>query len=104
MRPTDNQEAATRASETCSGAPGFSHYWEEDSWPVSTALRPILGLGTYETTRSAWDVYLFYGRGARWVGQAPPAPTEWAHQLNPDPGVGERLTPATVARWLRYQQ
>ena len=29
----------------------------------------------------AWDVYLFYDRQAEW-GKQPPAPQEWAHQLD----------------------
>jgi hypothetical protein len=67
---------------------------------VSTALRPLLGLGDYETTRSAWDVYLFYEPGVEWVHRVPPTPTQWAHQLEPDPGVGDRLALGTVSRWL----
>ena len=100
MRPGDCASAAAGASAAFDSASGFSHFWEEDGWPISTALRPILGLGGYDPTKSAWDVYLFYGPGPTWVGLGPPTPAEWAHPIQPDPGVGDRLTFATVARWL----
>ncbi len=100
VRPRDCEEAAARASEAFSGDSGLSHFWEEEGWPVSTALRPLLGLGDYEPTRSAWDVYLFYEPGVEWVHREPPTPTHWAHQLEPDPCVGDRLALGTVSRWL----
>jgi hypothetical protein len=101
MRSGDSEAAVTWASGACSGGDsGFFHFWEEEGWPVSTALWSLLGLGDYDPTRSAWDVYLFYEPGMRWVDQVPPTPSEWAHQLEPDPGVGDRLTLATVSRWL----
>jgi hypothetical protein len=100
MRPGDCEEAATRASEAFSGDSGFAHFWEEEGWPVSTARRPLLGLGDYEPTRSVWDVYLCYDPGVEWVHLVPPTPTQWAHQLEPDPGVGDRLALNTVSRWL----
>jgi hypothetical protein len=100
MRPGDSEAAALGASAAFDSAAGFSHYWEEDGWPISTALRPLLGLGEYEPTRSAWDVYLFYGPGVTWVGQVPPTPTAWAHHFQPVPSIGDRLTFATIARWL----
>jgi hypothetical protein len=100
MRPGDCASAAAAASAAFDRAAGFAHFWEDDGWPISTALRPLLGLGEYEPTRSAWDVYLFYGPGVIWVGEGPPTPTAWAHHLQPDPGVGDHLTLATIARWL----
>jgi hypothetical protein len=45
-------------------------------------------------------VYLFYGPGVIWAGEGPPTPTAWAHHFQPDPGVGDHLTLATIARWL----
>jgi hypothetical protein len=33
--------------------------------------------------RIAWDMYLFYGAGAKWDGEAP-RPLDWAHQLGQD--------------------
>jgi hypothetical protein len=102
MRPGDCEAAAARVSAAFGAELGFSHFWEEDGWPVSTVLRPLLGLGAYDPTRSAWDVYLFYEPGVRWVDQTPPSPTEWAHQLDElAPGFGERLSLATVRRWLQ---
>ena len=51
-------------------------------------------LGAPDAT--AWDVYLFFDRDARWKG-GPPQPRGWAHQLGDtwaDPGryrAGEQL-------------
>ena len=36
----------------------------------------------------AWDIYLFYDRGALW-GEHPPEPVDWMHQL----GGGRRADP-----------
>jgi hypothetical protein len=102
MRPADCEAAAAGASAAFGAELGFSHFWEEDGWPVSTALRPLLGSGANDPARSAWDVYLFYEPGVRWVDQTPPIPTEWAHQLDELAlGFGERLSLATVRRWLQ---
>jgi hypothetical protein len=46
------------------------------------------------------ELYLFYEPGVEWVHRAPHTPTQWAHQLEPDPGVGDRLALGTVSRWL----
>ena len=75
VRPGDCDDAAARASEAFSGDLRFSHFWEEEGWPVSTALRPLLGFGDYEPTRSAWDVDLFYEPGVKWMHRVPPTPT-----------------------------
>lgn len=45
MRPGDSEAAALGASAAFDSAAGFSHYWEEDGWPISTALRPLLAWG-----------------------------------------------------------
>jgi hypothetical protein len=100
MRPGDCESAAVEASAAFASAAGFAHFWEQAGWPISTTLRPLLGLAGYEPTRSAWDVYLFYEPGVIWVGYARPTTTEWTHHFQPEPNVGDRLTLATVARWL----
>lgn len=35
---------------------------------------------------SAWDVYLVYAPGVKWLNEAPPVPTFWMHQLSPEQG------------------
>lgn len=40
---------------------------------------------------TAWDVYLLYPRGARWEGDAPPAPIFWMHQLQAEDGADQKL-------------
>jgi hypothetical protein len=97
------QICRTEQGAAFDSASGFSHFREEDGWPISTALRPILGLGSCDPTKSAWDAYLFYGPGVTWVGRGPPTPTEWAHHFQANPGVGDRLTFATVARLARWR-
>ncbi|MFQ5473642.1 MAG: hypothetical protein ACE5FA_12265 [Dehalococcoidia bacterium] len=37
------------------------------------------GLG-WSGDKVAWDIYLFYEKGAQW-SETPPSPMEWAHQL-----------------------
>ena len=39
----------------------------------------------------AWDVYLVYGRGARWEGSEPPMPSFWMHQLRARTGADPKL-------------
>lgn len=98
MREGDTEMAAVTASRRFTAA---RHFWEEEGWPVSSALRPILGLGHYDPQYSAWDVYLFFRPGVIWeTGAAPPAPDSWAHNLREDPGVGTPLNAATVRSWL----
>ena len=49
---------------------------------------------------TAWDVYLLYPRGARWEGNAPPAPIFWMHQLQAEDGADQNLclNPARLRR------
>lgn len=100
MRPGDSVASATQVAAEL--PTHFVHFWEGEPWPVSTALRPLLGLGSYDATQSAWDVYLFYAAGVAWTGpiETPPPPTEWAHNLVDDPGVGARLDANAVRRWF----
>jgi len=41
---------------------------------------------TLELGEDAWDVYLLYGPEARWVGDVPPKPVYWMHQLGSPTG------------------
>jgi hypothetical protein len=54
MRPGDCASAAAAASAAFDRAAGFAHFWEDDGWPISTALRPLLGLATVKTACCAW--------------------------------------------------
>jgi hypothetical protein len=85
----DDSEAAARASASLVPDARASHYW--DASRAAEAFRPELGLpeGT-----PAWDVYLLYGREARW-GATPPAPAYWAHQLG-DEIAAPRLDGGTM--------
>ena len=78
-----------------------SHYWEDNGWPVSTRLRPLLGLGSYDPEMSAWDCYLLYRPGIVWSdeGQGPPAPTDWTHNLRRSPPGVPRITAALLTEW-----
>lgn len=49
--------------------------------------------------RSAWDVYLVYPPGVRWVGEVPPVPEVWMHQL-PYAPPDRRLVPVELSRTL----
>jgi hypothetical protein len=58
------------------------HYWDE-AGDLIQRYAPVLGLN-----ERAWDLYLIYGREARWDGPTPPMPQFWMHQLRtPDPAL-----------------
>jgi hypothetical protein len=83
----DSPEAASRATPMFRGDGRVRHYWEEgDRWSIASAFRPILGLGFPDPSQIAWDLYLWYQPGVRWVAKIP-VPTAWAHNLWDDPGV-----------------
>lgn len=42
-------------------------------------------------SRTAWDVYLLYAPGVKWIDDQPPMPTFWMHQLYPDTGADQRF-------------
>jgi len=52
------------------------HYWNADD-SLGRAFGGVLG-----TPATAWDVYLLYPRGVKWVAAAPPKPIFWMHQLS----------------------
>jgi hypothetical protein len=100
MRDGDTVDAALEAAEQAAFGNRERSYWEGEGWPVSTRMRPVLGLGAYDPTRSAWDIHLWYARGITWDGEDPPTPSAWVHNLRDDPGMGERLDPMLLRRWL----
>jgi hypothetical protein len=52
-----------------------THFWDAHEVLVR-GFRAALNL-----SEDAWDVYLLYGREARWVTPLPPPPSYWMHQL-----------------------
>ena len=77
----------------------FAHYWEDEGWPVSTRLRPLLGLGPFDPEKSAWDVYLLYSPGIIWTDEDLPKPSDWTHNLLVLDPERPRITAAQLARW-----
>ena len=55
--------------------PRALHYWDGEAQLVA-GYREVLGMN-----EPAWDIYLLYGRDARWEGERPPVPRYWMHQL-----------------------
>ena len=76
-----------------------SHYWEDEGWPISTRLRPVLGLGPYRRETSVWDVYLLYGPGIVWADEYPPSPSDWTHNLQEDEPDQPRITADLLIEW-----
>jgi hypothetical protein len=68
--------------------PRALHFWDAPSVLVR-GYRETLSL-----SEDAWDVFLLYGREARWEGERPPEPAYWAHQL------GSRNRPRVTGPWL----
>jgi hypothetical protein len=100
MLARDAPEVAEATAKRFVARPRVLHYWEEEGWPVSTRLRPVLGRGPYDPTRSAWDVYLLYGRGIQWGDGNPPVPTAWAYNTRDDLPSGARLSAALIRDWM----
>jgi hypothetical protein len=96
MLPGDSTGAAAQhglADHRC------THYWEDQGWPVSTRLRPLLGLGPYDPGRSVWDVYLLYPSGILWIDEHLPPPSDWTHNLGEHGPERSRITAALLDDW-----
>ena len=52
------------------------HYWDANE-VVGRAYQRTL-----PTPGPAWDVYLLFRRGVKWIGAMPPRPDYWMHQLS----------------------
>jgi hypothetical protein len=82
--PDDDAQAAARAARRFTD-PRVAHYWDPDR-ALGLSLGARLGVPPRDpgrTTGVAWDVYLLYGRGARWAD----APVFWMSQLDDMPAV-----------------
>lgn len=89
MRPTDDAEALDRAAGLA--ASDRVHQFFDGSKLAGRAFGRAAFPGF---TSPAWDVYLFYGPDARWVGAQPPTPARRLAQfLGPDrrPTVASEL-------------
>jgi len=60
MLDGDTLQAAKEAANCLNVDASVRHYWEEEGWPVSARLRPVLGIGPYDPTQSAWDIHLLF--------------------------------------------
>ena len=94
LRPDD--EPAARKAVTLLPDDRVHHFWTTTQ-EVGTHFQPAIGL----ETEPAWDVYMVYPRGARWLGIPPPAPTTFMHQLGGRLPPDQRLDGTRLADTLR---
>lgn len=72
----DGIEAARRAADDMIADPRVRHFYD----PANRSGQAISrSLGWKWVT--AWDIYLFYEKGAEWRAELP-TPTHWMHQLS----------------------
>jgi hypothetical protein len=92
--PDDDAASAARAAKRFTD-PRVSHYWDPDL-ALGDTLGDGLALPSRQVGRAhgpAWDVYLLFGRGARW-GQGP---SFWMQQLDDLPAAtAPKLNGATL--------
>jgi hypothetical protein len=97
--PDDDAVAAARAARSFDDD-RVTHYWDGDR-ALGFSLGEALALPPRDPGRRtgvAWDVYLLFGRGARW-GEALPVPSFWMHQLDDVPASrAPRLDGAVLKR------
>jgi hypothetical protein len=55
------------------------HYWD-GGMLAGSAFQPLLSLPA-----PAWDVWMLFDRDAMWLGDTPPRPAWWEHQLGAGP-------------------
>ena len=96
----DTREAAAQAAARFADGRA-RHYFDADQ-ALGLELGHTLGIAPAKRDAGrafgvAWDVYLVYGKGVRWSGEAP-APTFWMHQLDQVP---ESLAPELDSVALR---
>lgn len=84
----DGREQDVPEATTLLPARRARHYWDGER-AVMDGYRAALAL-----TEDAWDIYMVYGRGARWDGALPPVPEFYMHQL------GSRRRPRVPAPFL----
>jgi len=72
----DGIDAARRAADHMTADPRVRHFYDPGNRSGQAISR---SLGWKWVT--AWDIYLFYEKGAEWQADHPPPPTHWMHQL-----------------------
>lgn len=73
--PLDSEKTARKTASLMSNDPRLRHFYDPDK-RVGKALAKTLKWEGY-----AWDIYVFYDKGAVWRGAQPPVPLEYVHQL-----------------------
>lgn len=84
MLAGDDPEAAVRQAAT------FTDPRLTEGWDGGRAIGDLFAR-RLALRATAWDVYLLYGRGVRWEGTEPPAPSFWMHQLRESVGADQKL-------------
>ena len=86
----DDERAARKATALFPDS-RVEHFWAPNASVGELFQQPVA-----LDSEPAWDVYLVYDRGVRWVGPHPPVPTYYMHRLRgrlPDSQIldGEKL-------------
>ena len=71
--PSDRYEATEYATKIIHDERA-RHYWD-GSQALGEALAPAMGMNA----KLAWDVYVVFGKDAKW-NDTPPVPASWLHQ------------------------
>jgi hypothetical protein len=100
--PDDDAPAAARAAQRFTD-PRVTHYWDQGR-ALGDALGDDLALPPREAGRAhgaAWDVYMVFGRGARWGER----PAFWMHQLDDVPlTTAPRLRGASLRARIEMEE
>lgn len=84
VRQADSRYAAETQEETWKDE-RIMHLWDGER-EIQARFARRLGIA-----EPGWDLYLLYGREARWDGELPPMPSFWMHQLSPEVGADPNL-------------
>lgn len=93
MKPADSQAAAGKQ------AAEFTDGRVLQGWDATGGIGDQFSK-TLALKGRAWDVYAVYEPGVTWMGDAPPKPTFWMHQLTEAAGADQKmcLNPTTFLR------
>jgi hypothetical protein len=85
--PGDGEDPAVRVSEFFADMARVHQYYD----PFRRAGKAAAGTLGWQKNL-VWDAFLFYGPGAVWEGEAPPAPAAYMHQLQSRSSDGRYFT------------